>query len=81
MTYVGGFVVGGLASDASYIRQIVQGVGCIVVNVDYRMAPKFPHPVPGEDSWAALKWVFQEASALGIDARFVSRISSLRKPL
>lgn len=68
----GGFVIGGLESDESWCRQACQEVGCIVVNVDYRMAPEFPHPVPLTDSWAALKFVFSEAEMLGIDVTRVS---------
>jgi acetyl esterase/lipase len=68
----GGFVIGGLKSDESWCRQACQGVGCIIINVDYRMAPDFPHPVPLTDSWTALKWVFASTDELGIDASRVS---------
>src|ERR1700760_2946253 len=39
----------------------------IIVDVDYRLAPEFPFPTQIWDSWAALKWVFANASKLGID--------------
>lgn len=68
----GGFVIGGLKSDESLCRQICSGLGCVVVNVDYRLSPEFPHPVPLTDTWTALKWVFSSAEELGID---VSRVS------
>jgi len=68
----GGFVIGGLNSDESWCRQACQALGSIIVNVDYRLSPEFPHPVPLTDSWAALKWTFSSASGLGIDT---SRIS------
>jgi acetyl esterase/lipase len=68
----GGFVIGSLKSDESWCRQACEAVGCIVLNVDYRLAPEFPHPVPLMDSWAALKWAFANADELGIDT---SRIS------
>lgn len=42
------------------------------MNVDYRLSPEYPHPTPLLDSWAALKWVFSNASTLGVDT---SRIS------
>jgi len=44
----------------------------IIVNVDYRLAPEFPFPTQVWDSWAALKWVFANASMLGIDPSRVS---------
>ncbi|PMD23436.1 alpha beta hydrolase fold-3 domain-containing protein [Hyaloscypha hepaticicola] len=68
----GGFVIGNLKSDESWCRQVCQAIGCLVLNVDYRLAPEFPHPVPGEDSWTALKWVFEHARELGVDASRVS---------
>lgn len=64
-------MIGNLASDESWCRQVCQALGCVVVNVDYRLAPEFPHPVPLTDSWEALKWVFTSAS-LSIDAKRVS---------
>lgn len=71
-SFSGGFVIGSLSSDESWCRQICNDLGCIVINVDYRMAPCYPHPVSLWDSWAALKWVFSSADDLGIDT---SRIS------
>lgn len=68
----GGFVIGGLQSDESWCRQVCQAVGCIVLDVDYRLAPEYPHPVPLTDSWAALKWAFDSAEELGIDQSRVS---------
>jgi acetyl esterase/lipase len=51
---------------------VCQAVGCLVLNVDYRLAPEFPHPVPLEDSWTALKWVFEHARELRVDTFRVS---------
>ena len=68
----GGFVIGNLESDDPWCRQVCQAVGCIVLNVDYRLAPEYPHPVPTLDSWAALRWVFKAAGGLGIDTERVS---------
>jgi acetyl esterase/lipase len=68
----GGFVIGNLKSDESWCRQACQDVGCLVINVDYRLAPEFPHPVPLTDSWTALKWVFDHARELRVDSSRVS---------
>ncbi|KAI9729403.1 MAG: hypothetical protein M1834_006927 [Cirrosporium novae-zelandiae] len=68
----GGWVIGGLHSDQSWCRQVCQRVGCIIVDVDYRLAPEYKFPIQIWDSWAALKWVFAEADKLGIDSSRVS---------
>ena len=68
----GGWVIGDIRSDESWCRQACQALGCIVLTVEYRLAPEFPHPVQITDSWAALKWAFSSAEELGIDT---SRIS------
>ncbi|KAI1380953.1 alpha/beta hydrolase fold protein [Hypoxylon crocopeplum] len=63
----GGFVIGGLDSDESLCRKLCQRAGCIIVNVDYRLAPEYQHPIPVTDSWEALKWTFENAATLKID--------------
>ncbi|KAI8633850.1 alpha beta hydrolase fold-3 domain-containing protein [Xylariaceae sp. FL1651] len=63
----GGFVIGDLKSDEVLVRQLCQRTGSIIVNVDYRTAPEFPHPTSALDSWDALKWVFANAEKLKID--------------
>jgi len=68
----GGFVIGNLKTDESWCRQVCQAVGCLVLNIDYRLAPEFPHPVPLTDSWTALKWVFEHAQELRVDTSRVS---------
>ncbi|KAL3417400.1 alpha beta hydrolase fold protein [Phlyctema vagabunda] len=68
----GGWVIGNLKSDEPWCRQVCEAVGCIIVNVDYRLAPDFPHPTPLLDSWEALKHVFAHAEELGIDAQRIS---------
>ncbi|KAG9228173.1 alpha beta hydrolase fold-3 domain-containing protein [Amylocarpus encephaloides] len=68
----GGFVIGNLKTDESWCRQICQSLGCIVINVDYRLSPEYPHPIPLTDSWAALKWTFASAAKLAIDFSRVS---------
>lgn len=68
----GGFVIGNLKSDEAWCRQACQEVGCIILNVDYRLSPDYPHPVPLTDCWAALKWTFKSSEELGIDPLRVS---------
>lgn len=64
----GGFVIGDLNTDLTFCHRVCHSAGCIVVNVDYRLSPEFPHPTPAMDSYGALKWVAKNADALGIDS-------------
>ena len=63
----GGFVMGGLDSDHHATAEMAKAANCMVVSVDYRMAPEHPYPAPLEDCYAALKWLHGEAEHLGVD--------------
>ncbi|WP_234801969.1 alpha/beta hydrolase [Mycolicibacterium conceptionense] len=68
----GGFVLCDLDSHDSCCRRLANGIGAVVVSVDYRLAPEHPYPAAVEDSWAATEWVAAHAAELGADpARLV----------
>jgi acetyl esterase/lipase len=64
----GGYVVGTADQSDLDVKTIVSSLGCAAVSVDYRLAPEVPHPGPVEDCYAALKWLYTNASELGVDA-------------
>ncbi len=63
----GGYVFGSIDFDDRMSRQIVKAVGCMVVSVDYRLAPENPFPAPIEDCYSALKWMTEHADELGVE--------------
>jgi len=63
----GGFVIGSIESRDPQCRLICRDTPCIVVSVDYRLAPEHPYPAAPDDCWAALQWAHKNAAALGGD--------------
>lgn len=64
----GGFIFGGSFHHYNIARQYTKRTPCKLIFAQYRLAPKHPHPTPSEDCYAALRWVQENADALGIDA-------------
>ncbi|WP_213952752.1 alpha/beta hydrolase [Variovorax sp. dw_954] len=64
----GGWVIGDLDTHDVLCRELCNGSGCAVIAVDYRLAPEHRFPAAVHDSWAATRWIRQEAASLGIDA-------------
>jgi acetyl esterase len=62
----GGWVVGDLESADATARLLTLGAGCVVVSVDYRLAPEAKFPGPAEDCYAATRWVAEHAAEIGV---------------
>lgn len=63
----GGYIAGDAASMAPGHRQMAHGLGCVILSVDYRLAPETRAPGAVEDCYAALAWLFAQAENLGVD--------------
>jgi len=61
----GGWVVGNLVSHDASCRLLAAVTGCVVVAVDYRLAPEYPYPAAVEDAVAAYAWVQASHAELG----------------
>jgi acetyl esterase len=64
----GGFVIGDLDTHDPLCRRLCNRGDCIVVSVEYRLAPEHPFPASGEDCIAAMQWCAQNAAELGGDS-------------
>jgi len=62
---------GGFMMTDPFLMPRIQGIAtdchCVVVSVDYRLAPETRYPGSLQDNYAALKWVHARAEELGID--------------
>jgi acetyl esterase/lipase len=63
----GGMILGTVEEDDVECEWYAGHVGCVVVSVEYRLAPEHPHPAPVEDCYAGLRWTAMAASELGVD--------------
>lgn len=64
----GGWCFGDLEIGDATCRSFTNLVGCVVVSVDYRLAPEHPFPAGLEDCYSAVKWLAQNSSLINGDA-------------
>jgi acetyl esterase len=65
----GGWKLGSIrerVADAICRHRCIEA-NCVVLGVDYRLAPEHPFPVPLDDCYAALRWAADQAGPLGVD--------------
>ncbi|MFB4159079.1 alpha/beta hydrolase [Geomicrobium sp. JSM 1781026] len=63
----GGYVLGSPEGDEQLCQRFVTESECVVVSVDYRLAPEHPYPAGLEDCYTALEWFSKHAAKLGVD--------------
>jgi len=63
----GGFVIGNLDTHDCACRMLCTQAECIVVAVDYRLAPEHKFPAAVEDCLAALRWLALHGREIGAD--------------
>ena len=64
----GGWRVGDLDTVDHLGRVIADRASCVVVSVDYRLAPEHRFPAAVDDATAALEWVVNRAASMHVDA-------------
>jgi epoxide hydrolase 4 len=63
----GGFTIGSISTHDSLCRTLASRSGCVVLSLEYRLAPEFTFPAAFDDAWESLLWVRDNAIKLGIN--------------
>ena len=68
----GGWVTGSLATHDVVGRSLARLADCMVISVEYRLAPEHPYPAAIDDSWAAVEWLADQAAGVDGDPRRIA---------
>ncbi|WP_439562859.1 alpha/beta hydrolase [Roseinatronobacter sp.] len=64
----GGFVRGYQHRDTVFCAHLATMLDCVVIDIDYRLAPEHPFPVALHEVYDVTAWAFANASEIGVDA-------------
>jgi acetyl esterase len=64
----GGFTVGSVDTHDALCRMFARDGQCVVLSVDYRLAPEYKFPTAVNDAFDALHWLQANAALYGVDA-------------
>jgi acetyl esterase/lipase len=71
-THGGGYVARSAALAMHFLQTAAQTCNCVVVSVEYRLAPETPFPGSLEDNYTALRWLYNNADVLGVDRKRIA---------
>jgi len=72
----GGYLFGSALTRDLRLERWAKTFDCVVVSVDYRLAPEHPFPAPLEDCHAGLCWIAKHADDLGIDPERITVVGA-----
>ncbi len=68
----GGWVLGGLDDCDNLCRVLAKQGHCVVVSVDYRLAPEHRFPAAIDDAYGVVKWVIANKEQINVDAERIA---------
>jgi acetyl esterase/lipase len=66
-THGGGFILGSARDSVPQLQTMAKTLDCVIVTVEYGLAPETRLPTSLEQNYAALKWLHSNATELGVD--------------
>lgn len=66
-THGGGYIIGTAATDIRRLQHMARELDCVIVSVEYRLAPETDYTGSMEDNYAGLRWMYDNAAQLGLD--------------
>ena len=63
----GGYISGFAKKDEGLCIRFVTEAKCVVLSVQYHLAPECQYPVPLEDCYSALQWLYDNSAELNVD--------------
>ena len=61
----GGFVLGFYELDGPYCQKLANLAGCMVINIDYCLAPEFKFPKPVHASYETICEILKKKTGMG----------------
>lgn len=71
-THGGGFIAGTAAQSVRTMQEIAKALDCVIVTVDYRLAPETTYEGSIEDNYAGLRWLYANAEQIGADRKRIA---------
>lgn len=63
----GGFIAGQARYEIGKLQQLAKTLDCVVVSVEYRLAPEARYRESTRETYAALRWLHANAKSFGVD--------------
>lgn len=68
----GGFVMGSAELDDAWCPVIADRASCLVVNIDYHLAPEYKFPAALYECYDILKWLYENPNVLQVDNKRIA---------
>ncbi|HBX55666.1 alpha/beta hydrolase [Pseudomonas sp. UBA2684] len=68
----GGFVMGVPEQSDGHNLQLAETLGCVVVAVNYRLAPEASGMAAVDDCYTVLRWLYRDSATIGVDPQRIA---------